>query len=47
MLSVVVPVTSDSVTVKDAVLVRLVDVGDAVLLDETVAARQRLCSCFP
>ena len=47
MLSVVVPATSDSVTVKEAVLVRLVDVSDAVLLDKTVSARQRLCSCFP
>ena len=42
MLSVVVPATSDSVTGKEAVLVRLVVVGDAVLLDETVAARHRL-----
>ena len=47
MLSVVVLATSNSVTVKDAVLVRLVDAGDAVLLDEAVSGRQRRCSCFP
>ena len=47
MLSVVVPVTSDSVTVKDAVLVRLVDVRDAVLFNKPVSARQRRWSCFP